>query len=299
MAGFAKKNKQLDQLRRGAMNFAFFAETFPWLAPMGKYFVITFVILFTAVFIYSLGGRQWAKQRKELKDWKFDEAYTQEVRLKYPHLTEAEVIEAFEQLRLFFLICWRNDNKLMAMPSKLVDFCWHIFILDTRSYIRFCEHVFDGYFHHEPQNELSTIAQSELVAVFAKTQAIPSFTESANITTSDIKSKNMQAKRYLVASARVFQGAVLLEKMQVLKVNLEDVNVDVDVDAAFIPLLFSIDEKLLIEEGFRYSPEYLKLLAELDIKEDAAAMAALDGVGGGIGGSCGDGGAACGCGGSV
>ena len=275
------------------MNFTFFAETFPWLAPMGKYFVIIFVILFIAVFIHALGGRQWAKQRKELKDWKFDEAYTQEVLLKYPHLSETDVTEAFEQLRLYFLICWHNDNKLMAMPSKLIDFCWHTFICDTRSYMRFCEHVFDDFFHHEPANELSAIAQSELVVLFAKTQAIPSIPESASITTSDIKSKNVQAKRCLVAAARVFQAAVLLEKMQALKVNL-----DVE-DAAFIPVFFSIDEKLLIEEGFRYSPEYLKLLAELDIKEDEAAMAGLDGVGGGVGGSCGDGGAACGCGGSI
>lgn len=41
-----------------------------------------------------------------LEDWRFDAAYKRMVLLKYPHLNENDVAEAFEQLRLCFQICW-------------------------------------------------------------------------------------------------------------------------------------------------------------------------------------------------
>ena len=97
-------------------------------------------------------SRVWSKQKKALEDWRFDDAYKQEVLLKYPHLTEADVSQAFQQLRLYFSICWHQEKKTVAMPSKLVDECWHIFICDTRKYAQFCEAVFGRFLHHEPPN---------------------------------------------------------------------------------------------------------------------------------------------------
>lgn len=145
------------------MSYTFFTETFPWLAPMGQFFAAIFLVLFMAVSVVALEGRGWGKQKMALEEWRFDAAYTRVVLLKYPHLNENDVTEAFEQLRLYFQICWRNEKKAVAMPSRLVDTCWHALICDTRNYARFCEAVFGKFLHHEPPNsfELQKIEVSE------------------------------------------------------------------------------------------------------------------------------------------
>jgi hypothetical protein len=130
---------------------------------MGQFFAAIFLILFMTVSVVALEARQWSKQKLALQDWKFDESYIQELLLKYPHLTKVQVLEAFEQLRLYFQICWHYEKRLVAMPSKLVDDCWHVFICDTRNYARFCEAVFGRFLHHEPPcaNDLQRVNPSE------------------------------------------------------------------------------------------------------------------------------------------
>ncbi|MEN9983414.1 MAG: hypothetical protein RI918_1383, partial [Pseudomonadota bacterium] len=243
--------------RRCAMNLAYFTETFPWLAPIGQFFAATFLILFMAVSVVALENQQWGKQKMALKDWQFNEAYTREVLLKYPHLSEADATEAFEQLRLYFGICGRNEKKLVAMPSKLVDTCWHVFICDTRNYARFCEAVFGRFLHHEPPNGIEL-------------QKMPA--DALN-------------QLQMLANARAYQGALLCGTKQV--------NVGLTV-----PLLFSIDERLRIDDGFCYSTEFLESLAAFDLKQAEEKLSKTDGAADGSGAACGDGGS-CGCGGSV
>lgn len=233
------------------------------------FFLMVITVLASLVFFYAWQSRSLDKQRAALNAWQFDPAYIQAVLLKYPHLDSADVTEAFEQLRLYFYLCWKHEGQLMAMPSVLVDTCWHVFLVDTRRYLRFCESVFDYYFHHEPPALMSELAQTQ---------------------------------RYLAAAARVYQGVVRFGKKPVLKVD-PDVDDAVDVQAegtAWVPVLFSIDDSMKIADGFWYSTAYLTLLAQFDLKGKDAAMAGLDGVGGASidGASCGDGGA-CGCGGSA
>ena len=78
-------------------------------------------------------------------------------------MTENDVTEGFEQLGLYFQICWRNEKKTVAMPSRLMDVCWHVFICDTRKYAQFCEAAFGRFLHHEPPNtvELQKLEVSE------------------------------------------------------------------------------------------------------------------------------------------
>lgn len=243
------------------MNHAFFAETFPWLAPMGQYFAAIFLILLMAVSVVALEGRQWGKQKIALKDWKFDAAYTREVLLKYPHLSETEVSEAFEQLRLYFRICWQYDKKLVTMPSKLVDTCWHVFICDTRNYARFCEAVLGRFLHHEPP--CSDVLPKE-----------------------DAAECNQLS---MLANALAYQGCVMRGAK-----GAKGTNADLAV-----PALFSIDEQLRIENGFCYSAEFLESLAAFDVEKAEARLSKADGAADGSGvAACADGGA-CGCGGSV
>jgi hypothetical protein len=237
------------------MSHAYFTETFPWVAPMGQFFAATFLILLMAVSVVALENRQWGKQKMALKDWQFNEAYTREVLLTYPHLSEADATEAFEQLRLYFGICWRNEKKLVAMPSKLVDACWHVFICDTRSYARFCEAVLGRFLHHEPPSG------------------------------DDLQKMNADVRnqRQMLANARTYQGAVRYGAH----------------DSLAVPTLFSMDERLRIDDGFYYSAEFLGSLAAFDVKKAEEKLSKEDGAADGSGSAaCADGGA-CGCGGSI
>jgi hypothetical protein len=249
------------------MSHAYFTETFPWVAPMGQFFAATFLILLMAVSVVALENRQWGKQKMALKDWQFNEAYTREVLLTYPHLSEADATEAFEQLRLYFGICWRNEKKLVAMPSKLVDACWHVFICDTRSYARFCEAVLGRFLHHEPPSG------------------------------DDLQKMNADARnqRQMLANARAFQGSVMRSAKETREA--KDANVSLTVPT-LVPTLFSIDERLRIANGFYYSEEFLESLAAFDVKAAEAKLSKNDGAADGSGAACGDGGS-CGCGGSV
>jgi hypothetical protein len=236
------------------MSLAYFTATFPWIAPMGQFFAATFLILLMAVSVVALENRQWGKQKMALKDWAFDEAYTCEILLKYPHLSEVDVTTAFEQLRLYFGVCWWNEKKLVAMPSKLVDACWHVFICDTRNYARFCEAVFGRFLHHEPPcaNDLQRVNASE------------------------------RNQLLMLSNARAYQGALRHAASTGLAV----------------ADLFSIDERLRIHDGFSYSSEFMKSLADFDMKKAEANLSRSDGAADGSGAACGDGGS-CGCGGSV
>jgi hypothetical protein len=251
------------------MNYAFFAEKFPWLAPMGQYFAAIFLILFIAVSVIALEGRGWSKQKMALEDWQFDGAYKKEVLLKYPHLLEVDVAEAFEQLRLYFQICWRYENRLVAMPSRLIDECWHVFISDTRNYARFCEAVLGRFLHHEPPigYELQKTDNYE------------------------------RNQRQMLVHARAYQGALYAAENNGNEARATNVTVGVKVSLA-VPVLFSIDERLQIHGGLCYSTEFLESLAALDLKVAEAKLSKADGAADGSAAPCGDGGS-CGCGGSV
>lgn len=243
------------------MNQAYFTETFPWLAPMGQFFAAIFLVLFMAVSVVALEGRQWSKQKLALKDWKFDEAYILEILLMYPHLTQVQVLEAFEQLRLYVQICWHYEKRMVAMPSKLVDACWHVFICDTRNYARFCEVVLGRFLHHEPPN--SEELQKADVAELSQLQ--------------------------ILSMARVYQGALAVE-LKTGATNQTTIGV---------PELFKIDERMLIPDGNCYSAEFLECLTGFDLKKAEAKLSKDEGAADGSGAAaCGDGGA-CGCGGAV
>lgn len=72
------------------------------------------------------------------------------VREKYPVLEDKDLYLVAKALRQYFLIHSRARNKIIGMPSKVVDEMWHAFILDTRKYTAFCKNAFGAYFHHLP-----------------------------------------------------------------------------------------------------------------------------------------------------
>ena len=83
------------------------------------------------------------------------------VREKYPHLTEEQVSQVFTGLRDFFHACQRANKTMVSMPSKIVDIAWHEFILDTRTYQAFCQQAFDRFLHHTPAEAMPADADEQ------------------------------------------------------------------------------------------------------------------------------------------
>lgn len=256
------------------MSYALFRDTFPWITPVGEFFAAVIFLLLIAVLVTVLPDRKHSKQKEALRSWEFDPAYSQIVLGLYPHLPETDIQLAFDQLRIYFNLNWIHESKRIAMPSRLVDSCWHVFILDTRNYLKFCAVVFDKYLHHEPPY--------------------------AELETSELKE---QSQTQFLSMARAYQYAQKYETRRRTESGGKSYTNLINTDAKIaifdiIPTIFSIDETMQIEDGFRYSKEFLKSLAEFDLKSAESDAAALEGAGGGLAAGCGDGGA-CGCGGSV
>jgi hypothetical protein len=239
-----------------------------------------FVLLIQGINVYLDGKQQ--KRQDFLKGYVFPESYHLKVMKRYPHLSAQDVSLAFEQLRFYFSICLLKKPMSVAMPSRIVDVCWHIFLCDTRQYKQFCEMVFGDFLHHDAWVEANLSVQNELPTGVAQKE--PEDLSEA------MKAQQALEFRNHLAAARIYQWSALLEG-EGQKSMLPTV-----------PFLFRIDEELAIKDGFFYPLEITVFLANYDLKGAESEAASLDlAVAGSAGAACGDGGgASCGgCGGSV
>jgi hypothetical protein len=256
---------------------------YPWPYQIGLFFAGTIFVLLTLVTMGAFFNRQRQKRLKALQDFVFPASYHDEVTRRYLHLSAEDVNLAFEQLRFYFGICLAKKPVSVAMPSRIVDTCWHVFISDTREYREFCEEVFGDFLHHEAWTEANLTVQSELIEV-VEDQEKEALSE-------EMKNQQRLEFRNQLAAARIYQWAAEFEgKAQ-------------DSLSTVIPLLFRIDEELAISDGFLYSRDVTAFLAKYNLKAAESEAASLDlAAAGSSGMACGDGGgaAACGgCGGSV
>lgn len=242
----------------------------------------TSVVLLLLKAVNAYLDRKERKRRISLKRYMFPEICYSEVQQRYPHLSSEQVSLAFEQLRLYLAVCLvyscPGSSKLVAMPSKLVDTCWHAFICETREYQAFCESIFGGFLHHESKVNTSF----PLLAISV---------EDLNHGDDPDLSEETQTQREFdfknqLAAARIYHWAATMD-MQ-------------DSDLVQVPLLFTIDQELNIEDGYIYKPEVLDFLAKYDLKAaEAIATKQETEAAGGSASACGDGGSCGGCGGST
>jgi hypothetical protein len=54
----------------------------------------------------------------------------------------------FHGLKQYLAVCIFTGGK--RTPAKIVDECWHTFLLHSRDYADFCEKFTRGFVHHEP-----------------------------------------------------------------------------------------------------------------------------------------------------
>lgn len=242
-----------------------FFEQFMWVKPVVIFFAIMIGVLLAILTFVAWVNRGERIQKKVIQEFEFTSEVIVGVKDRYPHLTDDDVKLALQQLRLYFLIFWQGDRNEVIMPSRLVDECWHFFILQTRSYQAFCNQAFGGFLHHAPKRLDSGSSPSEMTA------------------------PNEPQKINLKDGAKVFQAALAMTDITTSAGHTPRTSIRV-------PMLFAIDKMLKIQDGHMYSDEALQLLAAFDWRTsrltDRGSQSSSEGSSASLG--CGDGSIDCG-----
>ena len=124
--------------------------------------VFGLVLLFlTVITFFIVRKSRKSKQLAYIQSYKFPNKVTNRLQEVYPHLSDEDVKKVLRALRDYFHICHEAKNKMVSMPSQVVDVAWHEFILFTREYQSFCSHALGRFLHHTPSEAMKspTIAQ--------------------------------------------------------------------------------------------------------------------------------------------
>lgn len=115
------------------------------------------VVLVGATSLLAFGAlRAWeaSRRRQYIRESRFPQLLVSKLRQKYPQLSAGDADLVLRGLRQFFVAYLRSERKFVAMPSQVVDFAWHEFILHTRAYALWCDIAFGQLLHHTPAEVL-------------------------------------------------------------------------------------------------------------------------------------------------
>lgn len=249
----------------------------------------SFVFVFLQI-INAYLNRQKTKRKELLNGFTFPIICYSDVQQRYPHLTSEQVALAFEQLRLYFEVCLvyssPSSSNPVAMPSKLIDVCWHSFICNTREYQAFCRNIFGAFLHHESKPNTS-FPLLQLSTYDFKNGVSSKPTAEAQSQAKTQQERDLKKQLY---AARIYQWVICMSRPEPSS------------DTLKAPFLFSIDQELNIEDGYFYSSEMLEFLAKFDFKAAEAIITKQKAeAANGATATCADGGSAScgGCGGSI
>jgi hypothetical protein len=92
--------------------------------------------------------------------YEFPPELSAQVAEQHPHLDRDRVAIVLDGLRHYFLMCVVNQSERsrypVGMPSRVVDYAWHAFIVMTVAYEEFCLGAFGRYLHHTPKALMET-----------------------------------------------------------------------------------------------------------------------------------------------
>lgn len=89
-------------------------------------------------------------------DYNFPQIVIDRVSKKYPLAGTDQLSVAFRGFLEYVNLCVAYPDKEIPMFSESVDEVWHQFILDTRSYQKFCEEHIGYFLHHVPNGSNSS-----------------------------------------------------------------------------------------------------------------------------------------------
>jgi hypothetical protein len=114
-----------------------------------------FVVLFTSVMAFgALRAWETSRRRQYIRESRFPPFLVTKLQAKYPQLSAGDADLVMRGLRQFFVAYLRSNRQFVAMPSQVVDFAWHEFILHTRAYELWCDTAFGKLLHHTPAEVL-------------------------------------------------------------------------------------------------------------------------------------------------
>lgn len=96
-----------------------------------------------------------------IRRYTFPSSVTAGVEKQHPGLSAAQRDQVYAALRDYFSICRSAGQRLVSMPSQVVDDAWHAFILDTQAYHAFCRRAFGKYLHHRPAEAMRAPRQAQ------------------------------------------------------------------------------------------------------------------------------------------
>ncbi|MCF8168290.1 MAG: hypothetical protein K9J77_06745 [Rhodoferax sp.] len=114
-----------------------------------------FLVLLTSLLAFG-GLRAWeaSRRRQFIREARLPAFLLSKLRSKYPQLSAGDVDLVLRGLRQFFVAHLRSQRQFVAMPSLVVDFVWHEFILHTHAYQIWCNTAFGKMLHHTPAEVL-------------------------------------------------------------------------------------------------------------------------------------------------
>ena len=197
---------------------------------------IVLTCLFFSLFFVNWGAslleERLHRQKQLIKTYAFPPSVKHHVQQVYPHLTDTEIEVALEQLRVYFLICWQ-ENETLTLPSKVVDTAWQGFMLERKSYKAFQRAAFTPLMHQiptKPEIDAHEIGLKEGSKTFKAALAL--------VRVSSVNKGN---------SERQIKEPVVLH----------------------IPALFSLDEALKIPDGYLFTAEAIQLMGSFQQQNKA------------------------------
>jgi hypothetical protein len=118
---------------------------------MAKLIAFLVVATLLSLIIAKIWQRLGRRRRGEFIDnYPYRQFLDQRLAARRPELTPDQREQVFRGLRDYFHLCNTAGQRMVAMPSQVVDDAWHEFILFTRQYDQFCRNAFGRFLHHTP-----------------------------------------------------------------------------------------------------------------------------------------------------
>ncbi len=119
--------------------------------------LIVLVLIIVLLLGLIAGWRARRRRRAEfIAAYPYRQFLDRRLASRRPELTPSQRELVLDGLRQYFQICRDAGNRLVAMPSQVVDDAWHEFILFTRQYQEFCWRGFGRFLHHTPAEAMRT-----------------------------------------------------------------------------------------------------------------------------------------------
>ncbi|TAK64694.1 hypothetical protein [Methylobacter sp.] len=122
---------------------------------MSLSFPLISAVVLSLIFYFVIRANK-VKQLKFIERYQFHKGIRHKLSQKHPQLTEQQLDMVFQGLRDYFRICRQAKNRMVSMPSQVIDDAWHEFILFTRIYEKFCTKAMGHFLHHTPAEAMST-----------------------------------------------------------------------------------------------------------------------------------------------